>query len=108
MTEVETLDHMIWNCKEVKKFWQKFDNFIQRIFGIPVTKQDIYYGCKDHLLCMITIMAKQFIYKSNRNGKQPCFNEFENNVKYVKRIEEKMFYKNNQIEKWYDKWEKLL
>ncbi len=76
--QVETLDHMIWKCKNVLDFWEELKGFIKTKFNRILMKQDIYLGTDDNLLCMIITMAKQFVYNNNRKGINPKFKLFLN------------------------------
>ena len=99
---------MIWNCKYVTNFWIEFRHYIQVKLRRTVTKQDIYYGTNDNLLCMLTIIAKQFVYTSNRQEKSPVFRIFVNKIMYTQKLEEAMYRNNNRIDVWFERWKSFI
>ena len=105
--EVETLDHMIWNCEMVANFWVELKSFIHVKFSKTIAKQDIYYGSEDMLLNMLTIIAKQYVYDSNRKSVKPAFKAYVNRIMYIKKIEEIMYKNNNRFEIWVERWKPL-
>ena len=106
--EIETTDHMIWECQEVKIFWHEFLSFIQRKFNQTLTKVDIYFGTENMLLSMLLIMAKQYVYNSQQYKVPPSFRIYKNKVLYIQKIEEIMYRSNNKIGLWYERWEPIL
>ena len=60
-------------------------------FNKIITKEDIYFGTDDNLLSMLSILAKQIVYNSNRKDLSPDFKMFTDKVMYIQRIEENMW-----------------
>ena len=107
LEHIETLDHLIWKCKYVVNFWKEVITFMNVKFNKNITQQEVYYGSENNLLSMLMIIAKQYVYNSNRKCVNPVFKEYLNKVMYIMKMEEAMYKNNNKIEEWYERWEPL-
>jgi len=107
LEHVETLDHLTWKCKYVVNFWKELITFMNVKLNKNITQQEVYYGSEDNLLSMLMIIAKQYVYNSNRKSVKPVFKEYLNKVMYIKKIEEAMYKNNNKLEVWFERWKPL-
>jgi len=106
--EIETLDHMTWECKHIKTFWKDFISFVQNIFHITLAKEDVYLGLENKLLSMITIIAKQYVYNCMRYEVSPSFRICFNKILYIMKIEEIMYRTNGKSHLWLERWKYFL
>jgi len=107
LEHAETLDHLIWKCKYVVNFWKELITIMNVKFNKNITHQEVYYGSEENLLSMLMIIAKQYVYNSNRKCVKPVFKEYLNKVMYIKKIEQTMYKNNNKLEVWYERWKPL-
>lgn len=106
--EIETINHMIWECKHVKGFWMDFIPFMQDKFQVNLTKENVYLGTENMLLSMVMIIAKQYVYNCMKYEVSPSFRKCLNKIFYIKRIEETMYRTNNKSQLWLERWEPFL
>uniref|UniRef100_A0A8C6M6K1 Reverse transcriptase domain-containing protein n=1 Tax=Nothobranchius furzeri TaxID=105023 RepID=A0A8C6M6K1_NOTFU len=82
--DVETTDHIFFECNKTRTFWNCFENWIQPQIGIPcpISRDVVTFGallqtnnqelCYNLLLCL----AKFFIHKQKILKSPPVFNAF--------------------------------
>jgi len=78
--ELETIEHLIWDCEKVQTFWVNLQESINtscpHARNFKFNKQYVLFGLSDALktdkICdLITLIAKYFIYKSKVQGDTP-------------------------------------
>ena len=106
--EVETTDHMIWECACVKPFWNEFAVFIENKFKLLVSKSDVYLGGGNGLFSLLSCLAKKYVYDTVKQEKTPTFQNYINIITYTRRIEEFISVKNNKFYTFCEKWQPLL
>ena len=106
--EVETTDHMIWECASVKLCWNEFEVLIENKFKLLVSKCDVYLGGENGLFSLLSSLAKKYVYVTVKQEKTPIFQNYINIITYTRRIEEFISVKNNKFYPFCEIWQPLL
>ena len=67
--EIETIEHLLWNCHVVQSFLDEIDSwFLINGISIPFTKKNFLFGdisnsCNSCIINLIFLRIKQYIYK---------------------------------------------
>ena len=91
-TTKQTVVHMLCECEITRTIWIKFEEFVRRCL-IGITKDEITMSTKNiiincihndpqHIVNLLLLITKQYIFYCKCVGKQPIFNEI------VKKYEE--------------------
>ena len=102
--DVETTDHMIWECVSVKPFWNEFAVFIENKLKLIVSKSDVYLGGENRLFSLLSCLAKKYVYGTVIQEKTPIFQNYINIITYTRRIEEFISVENNKFNTFCEKW----
>ena len=104
----QDLNHLFWACTEVTRFWSAFREFYCTKLNEPqLTKNMIFLGMQDILLCELIFAAKRHIYKAKVQKVLPSFQSFVREVAYIKEIELQVAKNQNKVHLWTAKWEPL-
>ena len=98
--KVENIYHLFWECKETRKFWRDLETLI----NTEITSELVFYGSREDINNTLIILAKQYINDSRRKNKTPIFQIFIYKMKYIKKLEFEIACKNNNIDKYIEKW----
>ena len=70
--EIETVNHMFWECMYVQTFWMQLKNYLnENGFEINITLKTSTFGIQDQqtnenkLKNVMILLAKYFIFKTN-------------------------------------------
>ena len=113
--EDESLEHLLFHCAITKNFWLSFLSWIseQNISMETLTLIHILFGVFNDnedfaILNHLILIAKYFIYICKLNKTKPTLRVFIEKIKLVYHIEKKIAKRNDQLQKHYKKWEKIL
>ncbi len=105
----EDIGHLYWDCVHVTRFWNSFKAYYgDKLNASVLTKNLVFLGTQDILLCGIIFAAKRHIYQSKFKNVLPCFQSFVEKVKFMKQTEFHIAKTNNTVNLWIEKWERLL
>ena len=114
-TEVESPEHLLFNCNITKTFWQLLSSWLneQKITSISLTMESVVFGvfnvAEDFLILNhVILLAKFYIYKCKLNNTPPSLNVFIAKIKATYQIEQKIAAARDKLVKHYQKWNKLL
>ena len=82
--EIETLNHLFWECRHVQSFWTKLKNYLNKNnVDIEVTVKTITFGIQERFCPNITLknyiilIAKYFICINKYNKSIPVWQGFD-------------------------------
>ena len=111
--EVETLNHLFWNCEHVQKFWNDLklllDEKCPHCSRLNLTKELILFGTKENTFTdspidFIILFAKFYIYKTKLNETRPHIKQFVQQLKFRITIEKALACKNNKEHTFENNW----
>ena len=92
--EIESLEHLLWQCSITEGFWQAFSSWLTRqsVYMTPLTMLSVLFGIFGHsndnvIVNHLILIAKYFIYKCKLSNAKPSLRVFVANVKTVYEIE---------------------
>ncbi len=101
----ENIGHLFWDCVQVTRFWKYFrEHYCTKLEPPEFTKNIVFLGTQDIVLCELTFAAKRHIYKCKFQNVLPSFRSFINKVTFMKQIELQVANNNNTVHLWTDKW----
>ena len=110
----ETIEHLFWNCTEVRPFWDKFQIFFRKKTGtaLVLTCKDVIFGVLsqngNELLNHLLIIAKYLLYSIRLFNMRPSFVVFLEKIRDVICTERNIAKKTSKLEKFLVKWNALL
>lgn len=111
-TEIESIQHLFWECDEIKRIWQMLIEWIQNKINktIQLNLTSILFGNSENLqtsypLNFIILHTKYSIYCSSRKNDKITLNEIKNFLLYRFNIEKTLAQKNMTIDKFNKLWE---
>ena len=110
----ETIEHLLWNCKEVRSFWDKFQTFFNNKTdkAFILTCKDVVFGVlpqnSNELLNHLLLIAKYHVYSVRFFNKSPSFVVFLEKVKDVICTERNIAKKTCKTDRFLVKWNVLL
>ena len=114
-TEVESPEHLFFQCNVTKSFWQLLFSWIseQKVILTSLTLEHVFFGVfhvvEDfHVVNHIILLAKYYIYNCKLNVIHPSLKVLIAKVKATCQIEQKIAATNNKLEKHFKKWNKFL
>ena len=111
--EEEFLEHLLFQCTLVNRFWILISNWLSTSFGYSVdtfTETDIIFGFWNStkeikFVNHIILLGKRLLYQcKSMNSLSSLIVKFD----YTRKIEEKIARMNDKFLSHYKKWEKLL
>ena len=106
----ETLEHLLWECTKVKKFWKNFE-----IFWSNKSKQTLHLDCQTvilgsdcRLLNHLLLLGKHFIYTARFNSRPLNFSLFIDKIAELRSVECKIAKYRKTINQYETKWAILL
>jgi hypothetical protein len=111
--QIEDVKHIFIECEVVKIFWQRLLYWIESKLQLIVTfnSLDVLFGSlHDDLLILdvIYLVAKQYIYACKFDSICPKIQIFEKNLYAMKNMERCIAVKNNRLQKYIKKWDRLI
>ena len=112
-TNVETLNHLFWNCIYVRTFWNDFLKLLREkcthCDRLNLCQELILFGIAEHLytdeaLDSVILYAKFFIYKCKLQDIKPEVNLFFIELKHRFVIEKAVASKKGRLKKFVEKW----
>lgn len=104
----ENISHLFWDCAHVIRFWKDFrEHYCTKINAPELTKNIVFLGTQNILLCDLIFAAKRHIYKCKFQNVLPSLQSFVNKVTFMKQIELQVAKNNNTVHLWTDKWKPL-
>ena len=110
--KTETVIHLLWECKIVKKFWEKIFRWVDYICGIKyvvsvkqvITNQS---ECTEHkFIDMILIITKQYVYACKCLGTELNVKALISRIHREYFVEKSIAQQNNRITDFKKKWDK--
>ncbi len=107
-SEIETIEHMFWECSNIQEFWKGFHDFWEKKgLWINATKLNVFLGDSNNFVCTLIFSAKLFIYNKKIHEEQVSLAGHIQCVKQQKRIEYQMAKEKNRVDEWVEKWSVL-
>ena len=97
--EEETIEHLFYDCSLSFNFWCLFRDCVKNIYvDFELDKKKILLGSNSYtlLLNLLTLIAKNYIYKCKLKEKLPNFTELKFVIKQYQRLEEYIAFKNSK------------
>ena len=88
-SETETVCHLFWECSETQDLWTRIVEWYNSKINdtVIIDKRIAILGSDDKLLHTITVLAKEYIFRSKLADQELSFNAFQNLVNHVKKLE---------------------
>ena len=109
--EKETIQHMLYRCKKVRKFWKQVKDWFNSIIDgdIDILETDVIFGNLTYLPHVkecnaIIILGKYFIYGCKLKENIPILPNFLRRIKSELEAEKEIANNLNKIERFLDKW----
>jgi hypothetical protein len=103
----ENIYHLFVECDTVKIFWLEFNTWLNLFNPIQINEKFIFYGTDDVLIYCLIISAKRYLYDCRNKKVAPTMQNYQNIIKYIKKIEFECVRKNGQIDNFCKKWDPL-
>ena len=112
-TNVETMKHLMWNCKWVSTFWKEVINWLTSLdIFLDISYMNICLGIYDteysSFINMLFILAKKYIYKCRVQDDKVIFSVFKDWIFYTEKVEKYIAIKKEKQNSHYKKWEPLM
>ena len=103
--ETETISHLFINCNIIARLWTDVKNWIRnKGFNVNVTLNNIVLNNienkPDHVLNLVVMIVKQYIYRSRCLNVNPNFQELIKNIEEVYKIKKYIAKSQNKIQKY--------
>ena len=106
--EKETLLHLFWECPMTNSFWADVFNLMSEyslLYNPYRNVSDIILGKgESHLVNLIILIAKRYIYSAKMNKSIPYLSVFKKNLELQFKVEQKIAYMTNQEETFIQTW----
>ncbi len=108
--EVETIEHLFWNCDVIQNFVEQIDNWLlSNGVSIPFTKTRFIFGNTSHVVKgeasnLIILSIKQYIYNTRCYKKKLSLHAFIAKLKDFYNLEKCIAVKNKTLEHFYKFW----
>ena len=109
-SNIESLEHLFWECIEVQPLWNSLNNFIAaRSINLKIKKQEVMFGIltnNEHVnICnFLIILAKYYIFASKYRNNKPNFNAYKEYLRLRIKIEEQIALNNDRHNAHQMKW----
>ena len=107
--EKEDIQHFFWDCTELVSFWQNIQTHILKN-SVHLDMRNVVLGLCDienSKFNFVILNAKYYIYKCKWDESKPNYNVFIKILKTCKDTEKMIALKNNRVDKWNSKWNKI-
>ena len=113
--EIETLDHLFWECIHEQLFWTNLSTLLQdyNVF-IHFNLRNIMLGITEgtnqtevQTKNFIILLGKHFIFKNKYKKQHPNLFHFKLYLKHRINIEKHIFFKKDRLAQFNKKWENL-
>ena len=107
----ESIKHLFYDCNKVTPVLAHLENWlntIQNTYTISLSEKDVILGNYDknkHALNTIILLYKKYIYQRKLNEDVPIFDQLKKQIEYYIQIERNICLKNDNMSKFYKKWE---
>ena len=110
--EDESIIHLLYNCTITSKFWNDLKQFLHNLnptiqFELQVSKI-IFSNYAQDIVNQITLIAKQYIYRSRCFKTKPNICEMLRIIKETQNIEKNIASSNDQLDKFNRKWSLII
>ena len=112
--DIETIQHLFWECNIVQIFWNNFHNFIRNTnIQIPLTFKSVSFGLceetnEDKLKNFIIFYAKYFIFLNKCHKTIPSWNLFKEYLNKQIKIEKEIALMNDKLYTFELKWRQFI
>ena len=107
--EKEDIQHFFWDCTELVSFWQNIQTHMLKN-SVHLDMRNVVLGLFDienSKFNFVILHAKYYIYKCKWDESKPNYNVFIKILKTCKDTEKMIALKNNRVDKWNSKWNKI-
>lgn len=113
--EIETINHLFWECLHVQHFWRELANYVNQCepnfdvcfktisFGICKTKLNLNQQVKN----VVIYLAKYFIFCCKQNKQLPYLRNFKSYLAKRIKIEKEIALMNDKLPVFEHKWRNL-
>ena len=111
--QVETLQHLLFNCFEVKQFWDKLATIIKRrtkLTEIRFTVRNVIFGLlgDKEIVNIIVLLGKQFVVSQRHMDRSITVDAFRHVVEKHCKIEKAIAIKNKRFDWFNNRWRYFL
>lgn len=107
--EIESIDHLFWNCTRSQCFWNELFKWMEDIdIDINQDKFDVYFHTNNKTVSYILLFAKYFIYTCKQNKLLPNIMIFKQKVIARIKLEKYTAFRNDEIEKFNKDWSNFI
>ena len=115
-TEVDTIDHHLYNCQKLQPFWEDLFSWLFEVYGLRINMStlDILLGISnnnnDKLMNVFNyccLLAKDFIYNRKINFTAIVFKEYQMQLLNRLEIEKYLATTQNKLKDFYIMWEDI-
>ena len=110
--EPETIQHLFWDCIYINPLLGEFISWIRNIcsehFVLIASEMILGKTNASVIQNFLMILLKFYIYQHRLKKSIPDFTGFVIYVKYYQKLERSIYYNNNQIHKYNNRWSKFL
>ena len=111
----ENIMHFFIECPIARKLWEKLQEYVNDNITshgeLDFSDQVIIFNClheqRQHLVNMIVLIAKQYLYRSCYMGTKPLFKNLQNEIILIHRQELYYVKMKNKLDKHFKKWAPL-
>jgi hypothetical protein len=112
--ELDDITHYIYECHEVKTFWDSFARWWKNCSGevVSINKKTVLVGItenkiKNQSLNACILFAKWHIYKNKLDNSSIFFYKYLCELKYILVIEQAIAMRNNKMNTYTNMWQKI-
>ena len=109
-SEVETIQHLMVECRYVKGIWNRVKELCIQDFNTHINTEgpnilfDSVAKPRKNVCNFICLVVKQYIYRKRCIGERPTFNEVNAHINRYRNIEKYIAIKNDKVEYHCKKW----
>ena len=113
--EIETINHLFWECNHVQHFWTNLAMFLLRHnITINFSLKYVTFCITERTNCIetqvknfIILLGKYFIFKNKYQGTQPTLEHFKLYLSQRIKVEKYIYFTNDRIAQFDRKWGNL-
>ena len=109
--ELETVDHMLFNCFVLKPLWEYILNKYLSVIDVNINLcvKNVIFGLPEMsqtsvLINHIILIAKRYVYECKLNKTRAHVNTFNRRLKSVMNVERKIAFENGLLPRYEAKW----
>ena len=111
--EKETIKHLMWSCEKVSAFWKEVIKWLENLnFQINLSFLEVCFGVHNmnhaNFINMILIWAKKFIYKCRVQETNIAFQDFNQWVIFMQKVERFIATSKDKLGPHLLKWDPML